>query len=292
MLTGEVPFKGDSSMDVAIKHVREGLPDVQRRRPEISAALAAVVERATAKEVTNRYSSAGEIVRDLEEVLAYETARSGETDGGVTAVLDKLPAHVAAGRSLRGRFVRFGLPALLIGGLAVAAGLVIDRASKDEAGPPAPAALETIRLGENDVLDYDPPPGGGEENRALAALALDGDRTTDWTTERYETAEFANLKDGVGLYLDVGRPVVARALRVVTPVEGWTLDLYVSNPPVPETVADWTRVGSGELDATRKTFNLDTGSQRFRYYLVWVTRLPANPGGGFRAAISELKLLG
>jgi serine/threonine-protein kinase len=78
---------------------------------------------------------------------------------------------------------------------------------------------------------------------------------------------------------------------VVTPVDGWTLDLYVSNS-VPKTVADWTRVGSGELDAPRKTFNLDTGTQRFRYYLVWVTRLPAAEGGGFRAAISELTLLG
>src|SRR6188474_132647 len=82
MLTGEVPFKGGNSMDVAVKHVREGLPDVQKRRPEISAALAGVVERATAKEVANRYSSAEELVKDLEEVLAYEAARSGDTDGG------------------------------------------------------------------------------------------------------------------------------------------------------------------------------------------------------------------
>ena len=73
MLTGEVPFKGDSSVSVAMKHVREGLPDVQRRRPEISAALAAVVERATAKELANRYASMAELVRDLEEVLTYES---------------------------------------------------------------------------------------------------------------------------------------------------------------------------------------------------------------------------
>src|SRR4030095_12406877 len=41
MLTGEVPFSGESHVSVAMKHVREGLPDVQRRRPEVSAALAA-----------------------------------------------------------------------------------------------------------------------------------------------------------------------------------------------------------------------------------------------------------
>ena len=44
MLTGEVPFKGESQVAVAMKHVREELPDVQAKRPEVSAALAAVVD--------------------------------------------------------------------------------------------------------------------------------------------------------------------------------------------------------------------------------------------------------
>ena len=57
MLTGEIPFKADTQVAVAMKHVREPLPDVQRRRPEISAALAAVVERSTAKETKNRYAT-------------------------------------------------------------------------------------------------------------------------------------------------------------------------------------------------------------------------------------------
>src|SRR2546425_10325542 len=45
MLTGEVPFTADSQVGVAMKHVREPLPDVQALRPDVSAALAAVVER-------------------------------------------------------------------------------------------------------------------------------------------------------------------------------------------------------------------------------------------------------
>src|SRR3981081_4163207 len=48
LLTGEVPFKGETQVSVAMKHVREELPDVQTKRPEISAALAAVIETATA----------------------------------------------------------------------------------------------------------------------------------------------------------------------------------------------------------------------------------------------------
>src|SRR6478609_10289839 len=55
MLVGQVPFHADSQVGVAMKHVNEELPDVQNRRPEISAAAALVVERATAKEPGDRY---------------------------------------------------------------------------------------------------------------------------------------------------------------------------------------------------------------------------------------------
>src|SRR5918912_2066547 len=95
MLTGEVPFGADTQVAVAMKHVRESLPDVQRRRPEVSAALAAVVDRATAKETANRYRTADEMVHDLEQVLAIEAARAGETSGEATAVLRSLPGDTA-----------------------------------------------------------------------------------------------------------------------------------------------------------------------------------------------------
>ena len=55
MLVGDVPFHADSQVGVAMKHVNEELPDVQERRPEISAAVALVVERATAKDPAERY---------------------------------------------------------------------------------------------------------------------------------------------------------------------------------------------------------------------------------------------
>ena len=45
MLVGQVPFHADSQVGVAMKHVNEELPDVQQRRPDISAAAALVVER-------------------------------------------------------------------------------------------------------------------------------------------------------------------------------------------------------------------------------------------------------
>src|SRR5215208_7002349 len=58
MLTGDVPFRGENQVSVAMKHIREDMPDLQVRRPEISSALAAVVDRATAKDLAVRYPTA------------------------------------------------------------------------------------------------------------------------------------------------------------------------------------------------------------------------------------------
>src|SRR3984957_5357647 len=92
MLTGEVPFKGENQVAVAMKHVREQLPDVQTKRPEISAALASVVETATAKRQEDRYADDVELIADLEDALAIETARAGSATGEVTSVLRTLPS--------------------------------------------------------------------------------------------------------------------------------------------------------------------------------------------------------
>src|SRR3954467_13269977 len=105
MLTGGVPFTAESQVGVAMKHVRDPLPDVQSLRPEVSAALAAVVEKATSKERRNRYADAAEMVDDLEQALAIEASRAGATNGEATSVLRALPPEAAefAPRRLRRR---------------------------------------------------------------------------------------------------------------------------------------------------------------------------------------------
>ena len=58
MLTGDVPFHGENQVSVAMKHVREDLPDVQLMRPEVSARLAAVLDRMTDKDLAHRHPDA------------------------------------------------------------------------------------------------------------------------------------------------------------------------------------------------------------------------------------------
>src|SRR5206468_1522969 len=90
ILVGDVPFRGDNQVTVAMKHVRDALPDVQQLRPHVSAALASVVDHMTAKDPHQRYASTDVLIADLEEVLALETARAGGTTGEATAVLRTL----------------------------------------------------------------------------------------------------------------------------------------------------------------------------------------------------------
>src|SRR5947209_11677162 len=125
MLTGQVPFGGDSPVAVAMKHVREDLPDVQALRPELSAATAAVVDRAVSKDLSRRYPDAASMAHELEEVLAVETSRSGQATGEVTTILRALPG--GAGRRVPWRMRHPGrwVASLAVIGIAVAVALFV-----------------------------------------------------------------------------------------------------------------------------------------------------------------------
>src|SRR4051794_21320711 len=131
MLTGEVPFRGENQVAVAMKHVREAVPDVQERRPEVSAALAAVVERATSKDLASRYSSDAELIADLEDVLALETARAGSATGEATTVLRTLPRRARRRLPLRVAHPWWlALAALVAVGAAVALAVLLSGHTK------------------------------------------------------------------------------------------------------------------------------------------------------------------
>jgi serine/threonine-protein kinase len=69
MLTGEVPFTGDSPVAVAVRHVSEDVPPPSAIVPEVPPGLDAVVARATAKQPADRYASADEMAAALRESL-------------------------------------------------------------------------------------------------------------------------------------------------------------------------------------------------------------------------------
>src|SRR5205807_4930922 len=170
MLTGEVPFKGESQVAVAMKHVREELPDIQRVRPEVSAALAAVVDRATAKRLEDRYVNDAELIADLEDVLAIETARAGSATGEVTTVLRTLPSRTQARVPFRVRHRMVMLSVLLIlvlAGAGVAIWLATTRThhGTGQLAQPAPrAAPQQVQLCQSCAHDFDPLGDNKEEH--------------------------------------------------------------------------------------------------------------------------------
>jgi tRNA A-37 threonylcarbamoyl transferase component Bud32 len=292
MLTGDVPFKGETQVTVAMKHVRDELPDVQIRRPEVSAALAAVLDRATAKELDRRYPDAATLIADLEDALAIETARTGQVTGEATTVLRSLPAGTRRRLPLRVRSSAKVLVALVVLGILVAGGIAKLAADKTERGTgnraraATPPGLEEVALSQRAPSDFDPIGGDGEHASETSAL-VDGVASSTWSTESYRSADLQ--KAGVGVIVDTSPGVAARQLELSTPTPGFTVEIHVAPSSSPESAppAGWTQVGGPVVVDDRQKINLDTASQRFRRYLVWITKLPP---GKQRAEISEILL--
>jgi serine/threonine-protein kinase len=279
MLVGDVPFHGENQVAVAMKHVREDVPDIVRLRPEVTAGLAAVLDRMTCKSLEQRYPDAVALEDDLEDALAHEAARRGRATGEATAVLRTLPAEHSRGLPL---LLRWRRP--LLGMLAVAAVLaavlalvLLDTGNPVQRGTgapraKAPAGTQAVSVGRGSPHDYDPE-GGDGEHPERTQLAVDGDRDTTWTTEHYSGGTMS--KDGVGLYIDAKPSVKATAILIQTPEPGWKATIYGAPPgAVPEGIDGWTPLGGGTVEHKKQTFPLDTSGETYRYYLVWITALP------------------
>jgi eukaryotic-like serine/threonine-protein kinase len=65
MLTGKPPFVGDTALAVAVQHVKKQPQAMEEQRPDLPPALCRVVHRMLAKEPEHRWSSCGELLREL-----------------------------------------------------------------------------------------------------------------------------------------------------------------------------------------------------------------------------------
>ncbi len=86
LLTGDLPFTGETPVEIAMKHLSQVPPSPSSIRPEVPRDLDLVVLRALAKEPADRYRSAKEMDRDLELVGRGEPVGT-ETEAAATMVL-------------------------------------------------------------------------------------------------------------------------------------------------------------------------------------------------------------
>ena len=299
MLTGDVPFHGENQVAVAMKHVREELPDVQLRRPEVSSALAAVLERATEKDLDRRYASDAQLIGELEDVLSIEAARSGQTTGEATTILRTLPPTTRRRVPLRVRHPLRIVVVLILLAAAVAVALVL-LANRTHHGtgappgkPPAPG-LKGVPLRQSAAKDFDPYGSGSTGEHPLQAkFVVDQDTKTTWSTELYNGGDLG--KPGVGIYIDAAPSVAAVVMQIVSPEKGWSGAVYGAEPGSgpPEQISHWTKLGTiPPVSKTKTRVDLTTGKSRYRYYLVWITKLPPPASGESRNAVSiaEIRL--
>jgi tRNA A-37 threonylcarbamoyl transferase component Bud32 len=301
MLTGEVPFTGDSPVAVAMRHVREQLPDVQRLRPDVSAATASVIDRAVAKDLDWRYADADSMAAALEDVLAIEAARAGQATGEATSVLRSLPG--AARRRLPWRMRH---PARWLASLALLAAIVaialIAAAQHAHSGTGVPpdvhssAGLQPVALSQTAAHDYNPF-GTEPENRNRVQNVIDSDPNTVWSTAHYYEGTLKKAGGvGVGVYLDAAPRVAARAIEIQTPTPGFDVQIYAAHKvnlsyaygdSTPLAQRGWQGpLASAENVRNRQRIQLSGGGS-YRYYLVWLTTLPP---GQQSASIAEITL--
>lgn len=289
LLTGRIPYDGESIVAVATRHVRDPVPNVREERPDISPRVDALIRRAMAKRPEDRFPSTDAMIGAIEACLADEVTRgraddNGHAGDGETQVM-AAPAPSTPffdpptpERRRRGRR-RF--PSRLLAALAVLAlgaallayfvrgGVGEERGDGRGGGGGGGDAIRLVAL-----RDHDPEGGDGEHPEAVSR-ATDGDPATYWTTETYSSFS----KTGVGLVLDARRAVELERLVVRTDEPGFTAMVQAgSKPQGPfEEVSEEQTVGA----STR--FEIDTDGEERRYYLIWIT----DPNG--RAHVNEVR---
>jgi hypothetical protein len=132
---------------------------------------------------------------------------------------------------------------------------------------------------------FDPLGDGQPENDSKVPLAYDGDPSTAWTTLEYRgSPNFGNLKDGVGLMLDLGKSQSLSGVTLASIAPGATVEIRTADKPA-AALDGFAPAGHGTLDATTDMNFAKPVTARF--VLVWITGLVPS-ANGFSADIAEV----
>ena len=274
MLSGTPPFVGDTELSTAVARLTTAPSSLRDRRPDIPRSLEAVVLRSLARDPAARFQSAEEFRASL---LAVDSDNDEVTP----------PAGLTTATSS----TRRGRPQVLVGSVVtllflLVAAVVLSGGGNGESpstpGGKAGLAAPAGALAPPKALptsSFDPFGDDKVENQASVAHVSDGDPNTAWKTSGYQD-NFPKFKQGVGVYLDLGRNQKVRTVTVnATP--GYTAQIFVADRPAVD-LAGW---GKPRTAGDTGTFNL--GGVNGRYVLVWFTSLP-QLDDGYKAEVSEI----
>lgn len=99
LLRGEVPFNGESPVNIALKHMQEDLPSLLEFNPSIPQSVENIVIKATAKNLNDRYKSATEMLDDIKTCMERQDEEklvfSHDQDTDPTIVIDPRSAFTS-----------------------------------------------------------------------------------------------------------------------------------------------------------------------------------------------------
>jgi hypothetical protein len=272
LLTREVPFPGENFVAVAMRHINEPPPSVSDKRPDVPPRVDGAVRRAMQKDAAHRFPTMDAFCHELLACLdELQTTRVSTPPASASAAR---PRHRRRGGgpwpvvvALAGLLVVGVVVYVLIHGAGAPSFSLGGHNGGGSGGSGSAPAVHAVRA-------FDPY-GTNGENDARARFATDGAATTYWSTEQYYDAPSLD-KAGVGLVLDAGSPAQLHELGIATATPGFTAEIRAgdsSSGPFPATASPAQRVGR------TATFAI-SAPRKYRYYLIWITRL----GAGYQTA--------
>ena len=273
LLTGRPPFTGATDVATALMHINEPPTPVRALKPAVPRHLEAAVARALAKDPGDRWASAGEMQKALD----------GGSPGATAVIARARDAEPRpAPEPPRGDANWVG-PVVALIAFALLLAFLVPRLLEDDpadgrarrgdrggAARPAGAVIEVV-----DQTSFDPD-GDGDEHSEDALFATDGDASTAWGAEDYETSLEDFGKEGIGLVFDLGSPQDVAAVAVDTSTPGFTFEIRAADG-FPQAADDAEPVATVDAAAAAEQVTFD--EVRARYWLVWITKLPGSGGG-------------
>ena len=278
------------------------------------------IEKATAGEGTERYSSVVDFIDDLEE----ESADTNVPEEGIDESQNSKPFDP---NTFITKFLLTGFVFFLVLGIVFAANG--NPFSSDNGSEPADIVQATVtpetsdtdpieqtedevgsiqsgddsevnsELSDTEVSpifemvsvlgadDFDPL-GDGVEHPELIDNLLDEDPETIWYSETYANRSMGGLKDGVGVVIELKKPYELQRVAIETANTGWSGEIFVADSPQSALAAWGASVGaitSSQGNATVDLTGLTGGA-----VLVWFTDLGDKPPPGIRMEISGIEV--
>ena len=99
MLTGRVPFNGETTVAIAIKHIQEEMPSPKEFVPEIPSSVASIVLKCCQKSPDRRYQNMAELIADLKQSLInpdedFVVTNDPDMEGGTRMISDEDMAQI------------------------------------------------------------------------------------------------------------------------------------------------------------------------------------------------------